>query len=271
MLLLVCAAVFIGYHGVSDLNELKTPKNNVAWNVAQLGFEHQRLLLALETNASDAEIHLRGDTFIGNVSLLRNAPMFADMRASISDDSLQSLYDSAAATGKLIDAELTAETRKSLLERLRGDSKQVRDLTVDLSALSYSLDSADRAHRTRALIANVIALQILMAALIGISLFSYRTRKKLLDSNEIKLASTEMSKRNLELELQKARADDASKAKSQFLSNMSHEIRTPLNGIIGTLQTLDTKSLTPENRDLIDIVQRSSGSLLEIVNSILSI
>ena len=271
MLLLVCTGIFLGFRGISDLNELRTPRNDISWSVYQLGFEHQRLLLAVETNASDAEIELRGDTYLGNVHLLRAAPMFADLRSSMNGQELQSLYESADATSKLIDAATTPEGRKALLERLRIDTKPVRNLTVDLSNLIYRQDSADHTHHIRALTKNLAALLILMGALIGISVFSYRTRKKMLDINAIKLASTEMSKRNLELELQKALADDASKAKSQFLSNMSHEIRTPLNGIIGTLQTLDMKSLTLENRDLIGIVQRSSGSLLEIVNSILSI
>lgn len=77
--------------------------------------------------------------------------------------------------------------------------------------------------------------------------------------------------KNVELEISKERADEASKSKTQFLSNMSHEIRTPLNGIIGTLQIIDPASLTRENRDSFEIMRRSSLTLLDIVNSILDI
>lgn len=271
MLLLVASAIFLGVRGFGDLNELRTPKHNTAWNVAQLSFEHQRLLLAVESGASDAEIRLQGDIYQNHVNLLREAPMFSDMRASLDSNNLQLLYDSAIETSVLIDRLAAPDGRQALIDRLRSDMKPVRDLTVDLSNLNYSIESEDRVRHVGGILTNIVALETLMAALIALSVFSYRTRKKLLDTNEFKLASAELSKRNLELELQKALADDASRAKSQFLSNMSHEIRTPLNGIIGTLQILDTKTLTRENQDLIDIVQRSSRSLLEIVNSILSI
>ena len=164
-----------------------------------------------------------------------------------------------------------SQGRQALSERLNKDARTVRDLVSALSDANYRLESEERERHIKAIVGSVLAFGTLMVALLGMSIFSYRTRKKLLDINEIKLASAELLKRNLELELQKARADDASKAKSQFLSNMSHEIRTPLNGIIGTLQIINTESLTRENRDLLEIVQRSSRSLLDIVNSILSI
>lgn len=271
MLLLVASAIFLGVRGLGDLNELKTPKHNTSWNIAQLSFEHQRLLLAVETNAEPSDVRLHGDIYLNHVKLLRDAPMFADMRASMDGRDLEALYESAAVTSELVDGVGSPEGRINLRDRLRLDTKAVRDLTVDLSNLNYRLESDDRVRHIGGILTNIVALETLMAALIALSVFSYRTRKRLLDTNEIKLASAELSRRNLELELQSARADDASKAKSQFLSNMSHEIRTPLNGIIGTLQILDTNSLTRENQDLLDIVQRSSRSLLEIVNSILSI
>lgn len=271
MLLLLASAIFLGARGLGDLNELKTPKHNTSWNVAQLSYEHQRLLLAVETGAKASDVRLQGDIYQNHVKLLREAPMFSDMRDSIDGRSLDALYESAELTSELVDGVATPEGRRDLLERLRFDAKMIRDLTVDLSNLNYQLESDDRVRHIGGILTNIVALETLMAALIALSVFSYRTRKKLLDTNEIKLASAELSRRNLELELQSARADDASKAKSQFLSNMSHEIRTPLNGIIGTLQILDTKSLTRENQDLLEIVQRSSRSLLEIVNSILSI
>lgn len=84
-------------------------------------------------------------------------------------------------------------------------------------------------------------------------------------------ASSQLLRKNVELEAEKTRANEASTAKSQFLSNMSHEIRTPLNGILGTLQLFEENSLSQTNKDSLDVVKKSSRSLLEIVNSILDI
>lgn len=90
-------------------------------------------------------------------------------------------------------------------------------------------------------------------------------------NNRANSASNLLLRKNVELEAEKSRANEASNAKSQFLSNMSHEIRTPLNGILGNLSLFDDTSLSRENKETLDVVKRSSRSLLEIVNSILDI
>ncbi|MFT7486145.1 MAG: CHASE1-domain containing sensor protein, partial [Candidatus Paceibacteria bacterium] len=64
-------------------------------------------------------------------------------------------------------------------------------------------------------------------------------------------------------------AEDASKAKSAFLSVMSHEIRTPLNGVIGMCDLILREDLTPTVRDQAEVIQRSGVSLLAVLNDIL--
>ena len=66
-------------------------------------------------------------------------------------------------------------------------------------------------------------------------------------------------------------AQEASEAKSMFLANMSHEIRTPLNGIVGFTELLKDTDLHDEQREFIDIIEKSSENLLEIINNILDL
>ena len=65
------------------------------------------------------------------------------------------------------------------------------------------------------------------------------------------------------------KAEDTTKAKSSFLANMSHEIRTPLNGTIGLTELVLKSKLNDIQRDYLQKAQRSSKSLMHIVNQIL--
>jgi len=75
----------------------------------------------------------------------------------------------------------------------------------------------------------------------------------------------EQAKKDKELAL------DASEAKSMFLANMSHEIRTPLNGIVGFTELLKDSDLEEEQSEFVEIIEKSSENLLEIINNILDL
>lgn len=79
----------------------------------------------------------------------------------------------------------------------------------------------------------------------------------------------EVSQRNILLEKARKDAEEANKAKSQFLAMMSHEIRTPLNGLFGILNLLKSTPLNSEQKDFIQTIEDSSKSLLLIINDIL--
>ncbi|MBE7009014.1 MAG: amino acid permease [Ruminococcaceae bacterium] len=79
-----------------------------------------------------------------------------------------------------------------------------------------------------------------------------------------------MVRREKDMEVQKVRAEQSSKAKTAFLSNMSHDIRTPMNAIIGYTTVAQREGCTPEEmREYLAKIEASGQHLLALINDIL--
>ena len=66
-------------------------------------------------------------------------------------------------------------------------------------------------------------------------------------------------------------AEQASKAKSDFLSRMSHELRTPLNSVLGFSQLLEMDDLPDHHGEAVGHIMRAGRHLLNLIDEVLDI
>lgn len=117
-----------------------------------------------------------------------------------------------------------------------------------------SLNARELASRTNQQILIFSALTLILLVATTLVIFSYTQKNK---------------KYQKLLRSSKNSAEQLAKAKERFFANMSHEIRTPMNAISGFTKILLKSDLKNEQREQVDIINRSSEHLLKLLNDIL--
>lgn len=120
------------------------------------------------------------------------------------------------------------------------------------------------------------------AIVISTNISVLKAREKALRNNERQLHETAEELRNhrdnlaamveeqtRDLRRAKEQAEEASRAKSEFLSNMSHEVRTPLNAILGLSDLCLQTPLNPQQNQHLSKIRLAADHLLGIINDIL--
>jgi PAS domain S-box-containing protein len=91
------------------------------------------------------------------------------------------------------------------------------------------------------------------------------------DVTERARADREVKQARQDAEIAREQAEQANRAKSEFLSRMSHELRTPLNAILGFAQVMEMDERSEEDQESINQILRAGRHLLALINDVLDL
>ncbi|MCG8415942.1 MAG: ATP-binding protein [Pseudomonadales bacterium] len=111
----------------------------------------------------------------------------------------------------------------------------------------------------------------LVLIMLTAAIFVFRSGQQKAEKR-LSTAVNQLEKEVHERTMAEEEARSSEHAKATFLAAMSHELRTPLNGVIGASQLLQRDGgLTEKKQELVNVVLRSSETLLELVNNVLDL
>lgn len=112
---------------------------------------------------------------------------------------------------------------------------------------------------------NKIVTSIMIGSIILLVLFSLLAIRLRKQRERVALSTQKLAS-------SRANAENATRAKSVFLSNMSHEIRTPLNALSGFSSLLTEEGLDSETRrQCNEVIQQNSELLLKLINDVIDL
>jgi signal transduction histidine kinase len=249
---------------------------NVVWDGVQFRNEHQAFRVALLERLADApdirgdEVQRRYDILFSRLHLMRDGHIASIYR---SDPGLQELLQRIEPVIRSWDRLLAAYLSG---ERSAGFTiiEQSRRLDADFSAFTSGVNVAGikRLDQSRERLSGLNSVLIAAAIITWLLVigFAIALMRQLRATER---AHAEMQALTTDLEQARREAEEASRAKSNFLASMSHELRTPLNAVLGFADIMRQGLFGPVGHpryvDYVDGIVKSGQHLLSLINDVL--
>ncbi len=242
----------------------KANQENISWSAGRLEIELYRFRDALigyqnGSGTTARQVNQRFDVLWSKVEVFQHGRIGARLQVYANENGeLNNLFDLIQASATQvenidqlglveIDALIAAFT--PFLDDMRGISKKV---FVGEEDVLSGIHAQMRVSANTTLILSIVSVVLLMMGL-GYSNWQGRRFKLLARSNELLAIA----------------AEQASQAKTRFLTMMSHEMRTPMNGVLGLLALLRQSKTTEPQENIIDQAERSARQMIGMLTDIL--
>lgn len=181
--LIVMTGVTAGGMLREDLHRIAGERGDPAWIPYQLGAEHNRFLLAAETDAPPPELKLRGDVFLSYVDRVREAAQLSEAQKAMMREQLLALDETARRVELLLQGVDAQQGRLRLRDQLRDETPFIREFMLEMSKHYREQVEKEQARKLSALWCYIAAIGVLNIALLILGVLALWFAGRLMDSN----------------------------------------------------------------------------------------
>lgn len=190
---------------------------------------------------------------VNHTSLNANAEVKTNASAAVADAEKAEAAEALVANANAEAAE--AAEAKSKAEAVASKGAEFNPHAKDVSDIDWETVNHQLQQRLSFTTGSVVVILVIVAMLVFLVFNSRWNRRLELKNRQLQRERNLIAVQNKQLEIERDRAEAASKAKTAFIQSMTHEVRTPLNTLNGFTQVLTNPDMPLSDEERTEVCQ----------------